>query len=133
MARLSSDDAHHRTGPPKVTLVVNEEISKLAAFSGLILTVSAIVFFLIKYYIFEGFLLERFYGDTYTKLDENRRRGFLNHHVAATAKIVMFVCGAYPFFTVLITGASMRSPFAGSKVVTLGDGERAYFLSQLLI
>lgn len=105
-------------------MVVNEEISELAPFSGLILTISLIIFFLVRYYIFEGFLLERFYGEIFTKLDDNRRRGFINHHVAATAKIVMLISAAYPFFSV-VAGASMHHDFAGSEVVTLGDGECA--------
>jgi hypothetical protein len=118
-------DGHHHTyksGRPRVTMIVNEEISELAPYAGLVLTISLIVIFLLRYYIFEGFLLQRFYGDTFTKLDDNRRRGFINHHVAATCKIVVLFGGAYPFFAVL-AGASLHRPFAGSNVVTLGDGE----------
>jgi Na+-driven multidrug efflux pump len=102
--------------------LVNEEVSELAAFSGLIITISCVIFFLVKYYIFEGFLLEHFYGDTYTKL----------HHVAATAKIVMLISAAYPFFSIL-AGASMHHSFAGSKVVTFGDGECAYCICGTMI
>jgi hypothetical protein len=105
-------------------LLGSQEISKLAPYSGLILTLSLVFFFLVRYYIFEGFLLQRFYGDVYTKLNENRRRGFINHHVAATAKIVMIITGAYPFFSVLAGSApTLHHPFAGSKIVTVGDSE----------
>jgi hypothetical protein len=110
-------------------MLVNEEISQLAPYAGLILTISLIVFFLVRYYIFEGFLLQRFYGDIYTKLDDNRRRGFVNHHVAATAKIIMLVTAAYPFFSVVAGSAkSLHHPFAGSKIVTVGDGESRKYL-----
>jgi hypothetical protein len=123
MATPHDDHFNHRNdGRPKVTMVVNEEISMLAPLAGLILTISLVIIFLVRYYIFEGFLLKRFYGDTFTKLDDNRRRGFINHHVAATAKIVMLLSAAYPFFSV-VAGASLHHPFAGSKVVTLGDGK----------
>jgi hypothetical protein len=118
-------DGHHHTyksGRPKVTMIVNEEISELAPFAGLVLTISLIVIFLMRYYIFEGFLLQRFYGDTFTNLDDNRRRGFINHHVVATCKIVVLFSGAYPFFAVL-AGKSLHHAFAGSNVVTLGDGK----------
>lgn len=128
MSTLSSDNYrrplnyNHRR--PVVTLLPPQEVSKLVPYSGLILTVSLVVFFLVRYYAFEGFLLPRFYGNIYTKLDDNRKRGFINHHVAAAAKIIMLITGAYPFFSVLGGSAlSMKHPFAGSKIVTLGDGE----------
>lgn len=107
---------------PKVTELVNEEISKLAPFAGLILTISLIIYFLVRFYIFEGFLLKRVYGDTYTKLNDNQRRGFVNHHVAAFAKIIMLAWAGYPFFAIIAGAGSVHSPFAGSRVVTLGDG-----------
>jgi hypothetical protein len=118
-------DGHYRTfksGRPKVTMIVNEEISALAPYAGLILTISLVIIFLVRYYIFEGFLLLRLYGKTYTNLDDNRRRGFINHHVAAVCKIVVLFSGAYPFFSVL-AGKSLHHPVAGSSVVTLGDGK----------
>jgi hypothetical protein len=134
MAVLSSHHKGHflswdrHDGRPKVTLLLNEGVSELAAFSGLIITISCVIFFLIKYYIFEGFLLERVYGDIYTKLNENRRRAFINHHVAATAKIVMFVSGAYPLCSILGGYRTMHDPFAGSKIVTIGDGECTFYI-----
>ncbi|KAH7082512.1 hypothetical protein BKA63DRAFT_133096 [Paraphoma chrysanthemicola] len=117
-----SDHAHqHPHGRPHVTTIINEEVSILAPYAGLILTISLVIYFLVRYYIFEGFLLRRVYGDTYLKLNDNQRRGFINHHVAATAKIIMLLAAAYPFFTVLAGSATLHTPFAGSKIVTLGD------------
>jgi hypothetical protein len=119
---IRPENYNHRR--PVVTLMRSQEISKLVPYSGLILTVSLVVFFLVRYYFFENFLLPRFYGDIYTKLDDNRKRGFINHHVAAAAKIIMLITGAYPFFSVLAGSAPRLSQsFAGSKIVTLGDGE----------
>jgi hypothetical protein len=109
-------------GRPHVTMLENEEISTLAPYSALILTVSLIVFFLVRYYVFEGFLLARVYGDTYTRLNDNQRRGFTNHHVAATAKIIMVSIAAYPFFAIIAGNASLQTTFVKSGVVTFGDG-----------
>lgn len=114
------DSSHHFR--PHVTKLINEEISQLAPFSGLILTLSLVIFFLVRYYIFETFLLRRCYGNKYLQLPDVQRRGFINHHIAATAKIVMLVSAAYPFFSVLFGTASVHHAFAGSRVVTLGDG-----------
>jgi hypothetical protein len=109
-------------GRPHVTKLINEEISQLAPYAGLILTISLVVFFLVRYYIFEKFLLQWRYGDTYLKLNENQRRGFINHHIAATAKIIMLACAAYPFFAIVAGNSRLQDHFAGSKTVTLGDG-----------
>ncbi|KAL5119911.1 hypothetical protein ACEQ8H_002273 [Pleosporales sp. CAS-2024a] len=125
MENLSPHHAHHDhkhgDGRPRVTLLVNDEVSQLAPFSGIILTIALVVFFLVRYYVFENFLIPRIYGDIYKRLNDNQRRGFINHHVAATAKIVMIISGAYPFMSVLAGKASLHHHFAGSKVVTLGD------------
>jgi len=65
----------HQSGfdRPHVVDIVNEAISKLAPFSALILTVILIVFFLVRYYIFELYLM-RSYGEKYTNLNEVRAR-----------------------------------------------------------
>ncbi|KAF2030189.1 hypothetical protein EK21DRAFT_112109 [Setomelanomma holmii] len=118
---ISHDGHNHVHGRPHVTEIVNEQVSILAPYSGLILTISLVIYFLARYYLFEGFLLRRMYGDTYLKLNDNQRRGFINHHVAASAKIIMLVCAAYPFFAVVASTATLHTPYAGSKIVTLGD------------
>lgn len=114
---------HHKLdGRPHVTRIENESISKLAPFAGIIVTISLVVFFLVRYYVLEKFLLVRCYGETYLKLNENQRRAFLNHHLGAAAKALMLVTAAYPFFAVIAGPARVSSPFAGSTRVTLGDG-----------
>ena len=113
----------HRPGHgPRITQTVNEEISKLAPYAGLILTVTLVVFFLVRYYLFENFLLRKIYKSTFTNLDDIKRRGFVNHHIAATAKVIMIITAAYPFLSVLFGKSTVRSSFAGSKIVTKGDG-----------
>jgi hypothetical protein len=107
---------------PHVVDLVNEAVSSLAPFSALILTVILVVFFLVRYYLFESFLMSKCYGDKYSNLNEVNRRGFVNHHIAGLAKIIMLVVGAYPFIDVAFGTARLHSPFAGSKTVTLGDG-----------
>ncbi|KAF3405394.1 hypothetical protein DPV78_003361 [Talaromyces pinophilus] len=73
-----------------------ETISKLAPFSALAISIALIVLFLIRYYVLENFLIRRMYGKTYTDLSELNRRGFINHHIAGTTKIVILIVAAYP-------------------------------------
>jgi hypothetical protein len=112
----------HIHGRPHVTKLVNEEVSQLAPYADLILTISLVIYFLVRYYMFEGYLLPRFYGKLYFNLNDNQRRGFINHHVAATAKIIMILSASYPFFTVIASSATLHTPYMHSKYVTLGDG-----------
>jgi len=106
---------------PHVTRVPLETISVLAPFSALIISIIFVFYFLIRFYILEGFLLRKIYGKTYTNMDENTRRGFVNHHIAGTTKILILVVAAYPFIDVAFGSSTFHSPFAGSKLVTQGD------------
>jgi hypothetical protein len=54
---------HHDDDRPHVVDVVNEAVSRLAPFSALILTIILVTSFLVRYYIFESFLMQRCYGD----------------------------------------------------------------------
>lgn len=94
-------------------------VSNLVPFSSLIMTVSLACIFLVRYYVFEGYLA-KIYGDIYYRLDDRRRRGFVNHHVAGSIKILLIIAAAYPVIAV-ITKKSLHSPYAGSHVATLGD------------
>lgn len=120
----SSHSHGHGSGKAHITQIINEEVSELAPYSGLILVIILIVYFLLRYYVFEKFLLRRLYGDVYRNLNENQRRGFVNHHIAALAKVIMLATAAYPFFTVISARHSMHHPFLGSPHVTLGDSEQ---------
>lgn len=106
---------------PHVLHVPLESISKLAPFSALILSIVFVFYFLIRFYILEGFLLRKVYGKTYTNMDDITRRGFVNHHIAGTTKILILIVAAYPFIDCAFGSSTFRSPFAGSKLVTQGD------------
>ena len=106
---------------PHVTRVPLQSISILAPFSALIISIIFVIYFLIRFYVLEGFLLKKLYGRTYTNMDENTRRGFVNHHIAGATKIFILIVAAYPFIDVAFGNSTFHSPFAGSKVVKQGD------------
>jgi hypothetical protein len=106
---------------PHIAQVPLESISHLAPFSALILSIICIDYFLIRFYILEGYLMRNVYGKIYTSMDETTRRGFINHHLAGTIKILILIVAAYPFIDVAFVRATFHTPFAGSKIVTQGD------------
>lgn len=113
---------HFRPGRPHVDKIVNDSISILATYSGLILTICLVVIFFVRFYIFEGFLLRRIYGTKYTSMnDEAVRRGFVNHHVAGLIKIILLIVAAYPFLAVAFGTATMHSFYNGKGGATMGD------------
>jgi len=109
------------TKGPHVTKVPLESISRLAPFSALIISIIFVNYFIIRFYILEGFLLKRCYGKIYTSMNDTTRRGFVNHHIAGATKILILVVAAYPFVDVAFGSATFHSSFAGSKYVTQGD------------
>lgn len=96
-------------------------ISRLAPFSALILTVAFVVLFALRYWMLERFLLPKYYGPIYNDLSELNKRGFLNHHIAGGAKVLILIIAAYPFVDVAFGHATLYSSFAGSSLVTMGD------------
>ncbi len=54
-------------------------------------------------------------------MDETTRRGFVNHHIAGATKMTILIIAAYPFIDVAFIHATLHTPFAGSKLVTMGD------------
>ncbi|TVY54531.1 hypothetical protein LCER1_G004265 [Lachnellula cervina] len=119
-----SPGAYNETIPAKGPHIKNvplESISKLAPYSALILCVIFIIYFFIRFYILEKFLLRKVYGRTYTQMDETTRRGFVNHHIAGGTKISILILAAYPFISVIFLSSTLHSRFAGSKSVTMGD------------
>ncbi|KAI6714205.1 hypothetical protein JHW43_003242 [Diplocarpon mali] len=121
--RPPNSTLHHDDDNPGHHLLIfpQQTISRLAPFSALIISVVLVVYFLIRFYVLENFLLERVYGRTYTQMDETTRRGFVNHHIAGTAKISILIIAAYPFVLVVFGDANFHSAFAGSDVVRMGD------------
>ncbi|KAK7696915.1 hypothetical protein SLS64_014081 [Diaporthe eres] len=97
-------------------------ISILAPFSALIMSIVFVVYFAIRFYILEGFLLKRIYGATYTTMDETVRRGFVNHHIAGGTKILILVAAIYPFISVVFGTATFHTRFSGTtSPVMMGD------------
>ncbi|ORY19288.1 hypothetical protein BCR34DRAFT_659893 [Clohesyomyces aquaticus] len=114
---------HHRIMKhPHIAELKNQNVSELAQFAGLPLTITLIVMFLIRYYACEKFLMKKLYGIIYKRLKENRdRQGFVNHHIAAFAKIIMVVSACVPYFKIMFGRSELDSPYFGSKIVTMGD------------
>lgn len=112
---------HLGTDRPHIDHIVNESVSKLAPYAGLILTICLVMIFLFRIYVFEAFLLERLYGKKYKNMDETVRRGFVNHHVAGAIKLLLLVTAVYPFLAVAFGDSTMHSSFTGHSRVTMGD------------
>lgn len=98
-----------------------EPISKLAPFSALIISITLVMLFLIRYYVMENFLIRRLYGSIYSDMSELNRRGFINHHIAGTTKIVILIVAAYPFVSIISGNASLHTPFVRGSAVVMGD------------
>ncbi|KDR80992.1 hypothetical protein GALMADRAFT_61294 [Galerina marginata CBS 339.88] len=95
-------------------------ISFLAPYSGLILSVVLVIFFLIRFYILQD-LLPKIYGTKYTGLDDINRRGFLNHHIAGGTKITILIVAAYPFACVAFGNSNFHTPVVKGSRVQMGD------------
>ncbi|KAK7178191.1 hypothetical protein PSPO01_15757 [Paraphaeosphaeria sporulosa] len=93
-------------------------------FSALILTVILVIFFLVRYYLFESFLMRKCYGGKYLKLNEVNRRGFVNHHIAGIAKIIVAAVGAYPFIDVTFGTATVHTPIRRTRTSTFPSHQK---------
>jgi len=96
-------------------------ISKLAPFTALIISMVLIIFFLIKFYVLELFLLRKIYGPKYMNLDEISRRSFVNNHIAGATKIIILIVGVYPFMDVAFGKGGFHTPFVHGSQITMGD------------
>ena len=110
--------------PHKPDLHVNHlkgaPVSKLVPYAGLILTISCVIIFAARFYLFEGYVA-KLYGSKYTRLSVTQKRTFINHHVAGSIKLLLVLAAAYPFLAVVAGTSDLHSPFAGSKYVKMGD------------
>lgn len=106
---------------PHITRIPLETISNLAPFSGLIICITVVVFFLIRYYLLEGYALRKFHGTIYTNMSDRNRRGFVNHHISGGSKAFLLLLGCYPTMNIAFGNATYHTPMAGSKIVTQGD------------
>jgi hypothetical protein len=110
-----------------------EPISKLAPFSALIISITMVIFFLIRYYILEGFLIKKLYGRIYTDLDEGNRRGFINHHIAGLTKIIILAVAAKPFVCVTFGKETFGTPYDLRLSSTITMGDMLIVVAQMLI
>ncbi|KAJ5171274.1 uncharacterized protein N7500_004057, partial [Penicillium coprophilum] len=107
-------------------------ISTLAPFSALIISIVLVIFFFLRFYLLEGFLIRRLYGPIFTQMSELNRRGFINHHIAGVTKLIILIVAAYPFISITFCrGPSFNTPFVHGSPVTLGD--ILIVVSQMLI
>ncbi|KAI9038136.1 uncharacterized protein KD926_011271 [Aspergillus affinis] len=110
----------HHYGVPAENAPLNA-VSKLAPFSALIISIILVILFAVRFYLLEAFLIRRLYGTTYTKLSLENQRGFINHHIAGTMKIIILIIAAYPFISVIIGQSSFHTPYVRGSPVKLGD------------
>lgn len=96
-------------------------ISILAPFSALIMSIVFVIYFIIRFYLLEKYLLKKIYGATYTTMDETVRRGFVNHHIAGGTKILILIAAIYPFISVVFGTSNFHTRFTKSSPVTMGD------------
>lgn len=90
-----------------------------------------VIYSLLRIYVFEAGLLKWLYGDTYTRLGEINRKGFLNHHIAGITKIIILIVAIYPFVSVVFGKSDFQSPFAPGSSIKMGD--ILIVVSQMLI
>lgn len=114
---------HHHAGShgPHLEQLVNQLVSQLAPFSGLILTIAACIIAAVRIYLLDLVIIPKFYSPRVLKnLTDGQRRNFVNHHVAAGSKILLMVT-AYPLLAILVGAATPHTPFSPGSSTTLGD------------
>jgi len=118
----SGGDAHHHGHHAPAFANINELISGIAPFSGLILTITAVIFAVVRLYGVERLFLRYVYSAKVTKgLTEAQKRSFINHHMAAGSKIVLLAVCAYPLLSILSGHSTPHTHYAPGSVATLGD------------
>lgn len=101
--------------------LINELISSIAPFSGLILTVTCCVIALIRLYILDPFIPKIYSRAALRDISNAQMRSFTNHHVAAGTKILLVILCAYPLLAIICGNATPHTPYAKGSSVTLGD------------
>lgn len=116
--------SNHNEDPdtPHLDQLVNEAISSLAPFSGLILTVVLVIIFLVKLYVVEKVIMRtKRYLRHFERLNSTQQCTFINHHMAAGCKITLLISAAYPFLAVAFGHSTLQSPMVPHSTVTNGD------------
>ncbi|KAJ4146849.1 hypothetical protein LMH87_001408 [Akanthomyces muscarius] len=112
---------HHGGSKLHLGELINEAISSIAPFLGLILTVTCCIIAAICIYILD-FLIPKLYSrNTLRGLTGTQIRSLTNHHVAAGTKILLIVLCGYPLLAITGAGKTPHTPYAPDSIVTLGD------------
>lgn len=102
--------------------IINQPISKLAPFSGLILTIAACAITVLRIYFIELVIVPKVYSLRTTELLTGcQRRSFINHNVAAGTKVLLIAATSYPLLAIIARDATPHTPFVTGASVTLGD------------
>lgn len=106
--------------------LVNAPISRLAPFSGLILTITAVTVYFIRVHLFEKWLMHTVaYKKKYEVLNEVQKRSFVNHHVSVLLKVTLVIVAAYPFIEIFCVRSTFQqlidSEDPDTIMVSIGD------------
>ncbi|KAJ4146858.1 hypothetical protein LMH87_001417 [Akanthomyces muscarius] len=112
---------HHGSSKLHLGELINEAISSIAPFSGLILTVTCCIIAAIRIYILDLLIPKLYSRNTLRGLTGTQIRSLTNHHVAAGTKILLIVLCGYPLLAITGAGKTPHTPYAPDSTVTLGD------------
>ncbi|KID72152.1 uncharacterized protein G6M90_00g028030 [Metarhizium brunneum] len=113
---------HAGSHGPHLAQLVNQLVSQIAPFSGLILTIAACILAAIRIYLLDLVVIPKFYSPRVLKdLTDAQLRSFVNHHVAAGTKILLIIVTAYPLLAILVGYGTPHTPFSPGSSTTLGD------------
>lgn len=101
--------------------IINQLISGIAPYSGLILTIAACILAVIRLYLLDLIIPKVYSPQIIRSLSDGQRRSFINHHVAAGTKIVLLIITAYPFLAIFAGHKTPHTAFAKGTSTTLGD------------
>ncbi len=112
---------HHGHGL-HIGQLINEAVSRLAPFSGLILTITTCILAVVRIYFLDIFFIPKVYSKrTLGPLSAGQLRSFTNHHVAAGSKIILLIVASYPLLAIICGNATPHTPYAEGSAATLGD------------
>ncbi|KAF2430331.1 hypothetical protein EJ08DRAFT_679151 [Tothia fuscella] len=106
---------------PHIATIQQQAISELVQYSGIILSVILIAIFLVRHYVFQGFLFKWLYGELWTCMDDRTSRSFINHHIGGVIKIMVISAGVYPWLKVVFEDSNLNDPLGSSLRPSMGD------------
>ena len=119
---IDSSTTGHTIGLSSVDYSVHNSVSRLTSYTGLMITVTATIVALARFYLLQNSILPRVYSSaTLNNLSGTQRRSFINHHMAASLKIVLLATAIYPLFAILSGSAAPSTPLSPGSRATAGD------------